>query len=41
MHDQPEPTEEEHEQAVERMGEEEQKQYPAHDDPPEADDLEE
>ena len=41
MHDQPEPTEEEQEQAVERMGEEEQKQYPGHEDPPDADDLEE
>jgi diacylglycerol kinase family enzyme len=39
MHDQPEPTEEEQEQAVERVGEEEEKQYPAHQDPPDADDL--
>jgi hypothetical protein len=39
MHDQPEPTEQEHEQAPERMGEEEAKQYPAHEDPPGADEL--
>lgn len=34
MHDPPEPTEEEHEQApTERQEEEEAKRYPAHDDP--------
>ena len=36
MHDQPEPTEEEQEQAADRMGEEEAKQYPGHEDPPDA-----
>jgi hypothetical protein len=33
MHDQPKPTEEENEQAPDRMGEEEAKQYPSHEAP--------
>ena len=33
MQDQPEPTEEEQEQAQERQGEEEAMRYPGHDDP--------
>lgn len=38
MHDQPAPTEEEQELAVEeRQNEEEAMRYPAHDDPPEVD----
>ena len=41
MHDQPEPTEEEQEQATEpRQAEEEAQRYPAHDDPPGPDDDE-
>ena len=41
MHDQPEPTEEERELAVEeRQTEEEAMRYPAHDDPPEVDEEE-
>ena len=36
MHDQPQPTDEEQEQAVEeRLQEEEAQRYPAHEDPPE------
>lgn len=39
MHDQPEPTEEEQEQADEpRQREEEAQRYPGHDEPPRADD---
>lgn len=33
MHDQPEPTPEEHEQVLERQQEEEAMRYPGHDDP--------
>ena len=39
MHDQPEPTEEEHEGAVDHMAEEEAKQYPGHEEPPAAAEL--
>jgi hypothetical protein len=41
LHDQPKPTEEEQEQATERLGEEESKQYPGQTDPPDAADLDE
>jgi hypothetical protein len=41
MHDQPEPTEEEQEQATEERGSDEEAQrYPAHDDPPSPDEDE-
>jgi hypothetical protein len=33
MSEQPEPTEEEHEQALERLPEEDAMRYPGHDDP--------
>jgi hypothetical protein len=36
VHDQPEPTDEEHEQAPDRVPEEEAKSAPGHDDPEQA-----
>lgn len=37
MHDQPAPTEEEQEHALEHQGEEEAKQYPGQEEPPSGD----
>jgi hypothetical protein len=41
MHDQPAPTEQEEEQAPERLDEEQAQQYPGHEDPPEPADFDE